>query len=157
MKSARPSALRLLLAALALVAALAFSACGSTKDESSSSGSSNSSSSSSDEANPNAEIKQGLKTVSIPKQLGNPYEEFEHSGVDQMEQTAEQELAVQPDSIVKTIAQCMTDNAHVPHPFPTGGGQNVMVVMIDGSRHEMSLAQHAEHGIFRNQFGPTVE
>ena len=40
MKSARPSALRLLLAALALVAALAFSACGSTKDESSSSGSS---------------------------------------------------------------------------------------------------------------------
>jgi hypothetical protein len=31
MKSARPSALRLLLAALALVAALAFSACGSTK------------------------------------------------------------------------------------------------------------------------------
>ena len=84
MKSARPSALRLLLAALALVAALAFSACGSTKDESSSSTSSNSSSSSSsDEANPNAEIKQGLKTVSIPKQLGNPYEEFEHSGVDE--------------------------------------------------------------------------
>ena len=83
MKSARPSALRLLLAALALVAALAFSACGSTKDESSSSGSSNSSGSSSDKANPNAEIKQGLKTVSIPKQLGNPYEEFEHSGVDE--------------------------------------------------------------------------
>jgi len=83
MKSARPSALRLLLAALALVAALAFSACGSTKDESSSSASSNSSGSSSDKANPNAEIKQGLKTVSIPKQLGNPYEEFEHSGVDE--------------------------------------------------------------------------
>jgi rhamnose transport system substrate-binding protein len=83
MKSARPSAMRLLLAALALVAALAFSACGSTKDEDSSSSGSGNSSSSSDAANPDAEIKQGLKTVSIPKQLGNPYEEFEHSGVDE--------------------------------------------------------------------------
>ena len=34
-------------------------------------------------ADPDAEIKEGLKTVSIPKQLGNPYEEFEHSGVDE--------------------------------------------------------------------------
>ena len=34
-------------------------------------------------ADPNAAIPQGLKTVSIPKQLGNPYEEFEHSGVDE--------------------------------------------------------------------------
>ncbi len=34
-------------------------------------------------ADPSAEIPQGLKTVSIPKQLGNPYEEFEHSGVDE--------------------------------------------------------------------------
>ena len=34
-------------------------------------------------ADPNAEIPSGLKTVSIPKQLGNPYEEFEHSGVDE--------------------------------------------------------------------------
>jgi rhamnose transport system substrate-binding protein len=83
MKSARPSALRLLLAALALVAALAFSACGSTKDDESSSSASSNTSSSSNEANPDAEIKQGLKTVSIPKQLGNPYEEFEHSGVDE--------------------------------------------------------------------------
>jgi rhamnose transport system substrate-binding protein len=68
-----------------LLAALVFAACGSTKnDESSSSsgGSSNSSSSSSTaKANPNAPIKKGLKTVSIPKQLGNPYEETEHSGV----------------------------------------------------------------------------
>ena len=32
---------------------------------------------------PNAEIPKGLKTVSIPKQLGNPYEEFEHSGIDE--------------------------------------------------------------------------
>jgi len=32
---------------------------------------------------PNAPLKEGMKTVSIPKQLGNPYEEFEHSGVDE--------------------------------------------------------------------------
>ena len=40
-------------------------------------------SSGSDEPNPDAPIKPGLKTVSIPKQLGNPYEEFEHSGIDE--------------------------------------------------------------------------
>ena len=72
-----------LLTALALIAALLFSACGSTKEESSSSGNSNASSSGSGEADPNAPLKEGLKTVSIPKQLGNPYEEFEHSGVDE--------------------------------------------------------------------------
>jgi rhamnose transport system substrate-binding protein len=72
------------LAALALFAALLFSACGSTKDDESSSSSSGSSSSgSSGAADPNAALKEGLKTVSIPKQLGNPYEEFEHSGVDE--------------------------------------------------------------------------
>jgi rhamnose transport system substrate-binding protein len=85
-KSTRPPALRALLAALAIVAMFVFAACGETKDESSSSGGSSSSSSSSSDSNaadPNAEIPQGLKTVSIPKQLGNPYEEFEHSGVDE--------------------------------------------------------------------------
>jgi len=82
MNSPRPRAMRVLLAALALVAVLVFSACGSTKDkESASSGSSKSSDSGA--ANPDAKIKQGLKTVSIPKQLGNPYEETEHSGVDE--------------------------------------------------------------------------
>jgi rhamnose transport system substrate-binding protein len=82
MKPERSRALRVLLAALALVAMLAFAACGETKDdESSSSASSNSGSSGG--ADPNAPIKEGLKTVSIPKQLGNPYEEFEHSGVDE--------------------------------------------------------------------------
>jgi rhamnose transport system substrate-binding protein len=77
---------RRMLTALALVAAMALvAACGETKDEqSSSSGSSSSSSkSASGEANPDAAIKQGMKTVSIPKQLGNPYEEFEHSGIDE--------------------------------------------------------------------------
>jgi len=68
-----------LVAALALVAA----ACGETKNSSSSGGSGNQSSSSSSNAaaNPEAAIKKGLRVVSIPKQLGNPYEEFEHSGV----------------------------------------------------------------------------
>src|SRR5918999_733698 len=32
-------------------------------------------------ANPEGEIKQGLRIVSMPKQLGNPYEEIEHGGV----------------------------------------------------------------------------
>ena len=82
MKSAH---LRVLLAALALVAAFAVAACGETKDENASDSSSSSSSSQSDSgaADPSAEIPEGLKTVSIPKQLGNPYEEFEHSGVDE--------------------------------------------------------------------------
>jgi rhamnose transport system substrate-binding protein len=70
-----------LVAALALVAA----ACGETKNSSSSSttssGSSSQAASGDGAANPNAPIKKGLKMVSIPKQLGNPYEEFEHSGV----------------------------------------------------------------------------
>ena len=39
------------------------------------------SSKSSAAAEPRATIKKGLKTVSIPKQLGNPYEEIEHGGV----------------------------------------------------------------------------
>jgi rhamnose transport system substrate-binding protein len=70
---------RVLFAVLALAALLAISACGSTKDDESSSSSSSSKKSAG--ADPNAELKTGLKTVSIPKQLGNPYEEFEHSGV----------------------------------------------------------------------------
>src|SRR5215213_9945390 len=82
MTSARPRPARFLLAALALVALLALAACGETKDEPSSSGD-QASSGSSGAADPNAPIKKGLKTVSIPKQLGNPYEEFEHSGVDE--------------------------------------------------------------------------
>jgi len=72
-----------LLTALALMAALLFAACGSTKDDESSSSGSSSSSSDSGAADPSAPLKEGLKTVSIPKQLGNPYEEFEHSGVDE--------------------------------------------------------------------------
>lgn len=79
MMSQSPRALRALLTALALVAALALAACGETQgeEESQSSGSS----ASEEKADAGAQIKQGLKTVSIPKQLGNPYEETEHSGV----------------------------------------------------------------------------
>jgi rhamnose transport system substrate-binding protein len=81
MKSAH---LRVLLAALALLAAFAVAACGETKDENAASdGGSSSSKSESGTADPSAEIPKGLKTVSIPKQLGNPYEEFEHSGIDE--------------------------------------------------------------------------
>jgi rhamnose transport system substrate-binding protein len=78
--------LRALITALALVAALTFAACGETKDDDSSSGGDSAAESTpaaSGEADPSAPIKQGLKTVSIPKQLGNPYEEFEHSGIDE--------------------------------------------------------------------------
>jgi rhamnose transport system substrate-binding protein len=79
MRSARSRALRALLTALLLVTALAVAACGSTNDDDESSSSSGSASG--EEAQSSAEIKKGLKTVSIPKQLGNPYEETEHSGV----------------------------------------------------------------------------
>jgi rhamnose transport system substrate-binding protein len=85
MKFARPHVLRALLAVLALAAVFAVVACGETKDENASSDNSAKSTPASDSGgvNPNAAIKQGIKTVSIPKQLGNPYEEFEHSGIDE--------------------------------------------------------------------------
>jgi rhamnose transport system substrate-binding protein len=74
---------RAVTAALALLATtLMLAACGETKNDSSSS-SSSSSKESSAKVDPNAPLKKGMKTVSIPKQLGNPYEEFEHSGVDE--------------------------------------------------------------------------
>jgi rhamnose transport system substrate-binding protein len=78
---------RAVLAALAVFAlAVVVAACGSTKNDSSSSTSGGASTASSDsgsgsKADPNAPIKKGLKIVSMPKQLGNPYEETEHNGV----------------------------------------------------------------------------
>ena len=74
-------ALRALFAVLALATMLMLAACGETQDDEQA-GNGNSSAKSG-EADPNAPIKEGLKTVSIPKQLGNPYEESEHSGVDE--------------------------------------------------------------------------
>jgi rhamnose transport system substrate-binding protein len=76
----RSRARRALLTALtAALAALVLAACGSTQDDSSSS--TDQASSTGTQANAEAPIKKGLKVVSIPKQLGNPYEETEHSGV----------------------------------------------------------------------------
>src|SRR3954467_5043784 len=81
--SARPRTTRVLFAVLALLATLMLAACGETKNDDSSSSSSSSSTSDTGKVDPNAPLKNGMKTVSIPKQLGNPYEEFEHSGVDE--------------------------------------------------------------------------
>jgi rhamnose transport system substrate-binding protein len=75
-RATRTALLALVVLALSLFAV----ACGETKNnESSTSGSSNASSSA--KANPSATIKKGLQVVSMPKQLGNPYEETEHNGV----------------------------------------------------------------------------
>jgi rhamnose transport system substrate-binding protein len=61
--------------------ALFVAACGSTKDDTASTGSSGSSTTAKPAgADPNAPLKKGLKFVSMPKQLGNPYEEIEHGG-----------------------------------------------------------------------------
>ena len=73
-----PRALLVALAALTL--ALVFAACGSTKDDKSDSSSAATTATTAG-ANPDAPIKKGLKVVSMPKQLGNPYEEIEHGGV----------------------------------------------------------------------------
>jgi rhamnose transport system substrate-binding protein len=64
-----------------LVLAAGVTACGTTKDSNTSSGGGASSGSSSTTANSSAQIKKGIKVVSMPKQLGNPYEETEHNGV----------------------------------------------------------------------------
>jgi rhamnose transport system substrate-binding protein len=78
------TALRAFLAAIAVLAALALAACGETQDDDDAASDGESTpAAQTGEANPDAEIPQGLKTVSIPKQLGNPYEEFEHSGIDE--------------------------------------------------------------------------
>ena len=81
MKSAH---LRVLLVALALLAAFVVAACGETKDENASSDSAATSTpAAAATADPSAEIPQGPQDGLDPKQLGNPYEEFEHSGVDE--------------------------------------------------------------------------
>jgi len=78
----RLSRLRAPWAVLGLVLlSLVFAACGDTKDDEKSTDS-GSAGDSSAKADPNAELKSGLKIVSMPKQLGNPYEEIEHGGVE---------------------------------------------------------------------------
>jgi rhamnose transport system substrate-binding protein len=72
---------RTLMAALmALVLAVAVAACGETQDDEGGGGGA-ASQNEQGQADPNREIEQGLNIVSMPKQLGNPYEEIEHGGV----------------------------------------------------------------------------
>jgi rhamnose transport system substrate-binding protein len=69
--------LRALLAVLAvLVLALGLAACGDDDDSAASSDTSGAT------APASGAIPSGITTVSMPKQLGNPYEESEHHGVD---------------------------------------------------------------------------
>jgi rhamnose transport system substrate-binding protein len=80
-KSDRPRLRLLLLAVVAAVLAVGVAACGETKDDEGSSGG-GAASNDSAKADPNAPLKEGLSIVSMPKQLGNPYEEIEHGGVE---------------------------------------------------------------------------
>ena len=58
-----------------LALTLAFAACGDDDEESTAGGTNTTAAAAGD-----GEIKRGLKFVSMPKQLGNPYEEIEHGG-----------------------------------------------------------------------------
>jgi rhamnose transport system substrate-binding protein len=74
-------ALRKTWAVLALLlAALAVAACGETKDDQTASSGGSSSSESGGGVDASNPLKKGLSFVSMPKQLGNPYEEIEHGG-----------------------------------------------------------------------------
>jgi rhamnose transport system substrate-binding protein len=74
----RPSAHRLVAATGAALLALAVTACGgTTKENSSDTGSAAQAGAS---ANPNAELKTGLKIAYLPKQLNNPYSDVETGG-----------------------------------------------------------------------------
>ena len=80
----RIRALRAPWAVLALLAlGLLLGACGETKDDQASGSGGGGSSQESKQASGDAggDVKTGLKIVSMPKQLGNPYEEIEHGGV----------------------------------------------------------------------------
>jgi rhamnose transport system substrate-binding protein len=72
----KPRALWLVVALLALFAV----ACGETQDDQDQAAS-ESNGQEQQQANPEGEIREGLRIVSMPKQLGNPYEEIEHGGV----------------------------------------------------------------------------
>ena len=64
-----------------LLLALVLAACGETQDDESSD-SGDQAAQQQGEADPNAPLKKDLNIVSMPKQLGNPYEEIEHGGVE---------------------------------------------------------------------------
>lgn len=71
--------IRALWAVIALLA-LVLVACGETQDDQPSEQAA-SGSGEQQQADPGAQIEEGLSIVSMPKQLGNPYEEIEHGGV----------------------------------------------------------------------------
>lgn len=91
------SLLRMALAAIAaLVMAVAVTACGETKDDNEGASSESTAATGSDaEANPDAPLKTGLNIVSMPKQLGNPYEEVEHGGVQEAVEELEGEHRIE--------------------------------------------------------------
>jgi rhamnose transport system substrate-binding protein len=68
--SARPTRRRWVAVAVAVSCALVLAACGGTTKEGSSGGAT---ATSAGAANPNAQIKHGLKIAFLPKQLNNPY------------------------------------------------------------------------------------
>ncbi len=73
------------------ILALAVTACGETQDDQDDGGGGQAATQDGGEANPDAEIPEGMNIVSMPKQLGNPYEEIEHGGV----QKAAEELGAE--------------------------------------------------------------
>ena len=91
----KPRALWLVVALLVLGL---FTACGETQDDQDQAA--GQSSGEEQQANPEGEIKQGLRIVSMPKQLGNPYEEIEHGGVAK----AAEELGAQHEIVGPTDA-----------------------------------------------------
>ncbi len=136
--------LRALITALALVAALALAACGETKDDEPSGGESaaESTPAAGGEADPSAPIKEGLKTVSIPKQLGNPYEEYEHSGVDEALEELEGENRITGPTDAGASTQIPIINAAVQ--------QDVDAIIIAGNDPNAvapALKQAAERGV----------
>ncbi|MBA2383426.1 MAG: rhamnose ABC transporter substrate-binding protein [Actinobacteria bacterium] len=145
MKSARPHALRAFLVALALLAALALAACGGdSEDDASDTVAETVAETASDEgtADPNAPLKTGLKTVSIPKQLGNPYEEYEHSGVDEALKELEGENRITGPTDAGASTQIPIINAAVQ--------QDVDAIIIAGNDPNAvapALKQAAERGV----------
>jgi rhamnose transport system substrate-binding protein len=93
-------------------------------------------------ADPNAPLKTGLKTVSIPKQLGNPYEEYEHSGVDEALEELEGENRITGPTDAGASTQIPIINAAVQ--------QDVDAIIIAGNDPNAvapALKQAAERGV----------
>jgi rhamnose transport system substrate-binding protein len=111
--------MRTLMAALAaVVLAVALAACGETQGDEDGGGSTGSENGSQSQADPNAQLKEGLNVVSMPKQLGNPYEEIEHGGVEKAvkEHAGEHRIEGPTDAgassqvpLINTIAQQQPD------------------------------------------------